>query len=63
VSGAVDRLFARVRELLGRPDDQRTEAPLSMSLAYDFEGESEDRPETVLQSNPLGVEAEDRVEA
>jgi hypothetical protein len=32
-------------------------------LAYDFECESKNVPETVLQSNPLGVEAEDRVEA
>jgi hypothetical protein len=33
-----------------------------MRLAYDFEGDSEEEPETDLQSNPLGVEAEDRVE-
>jgi hypothetical protein len=63
VSGAVDRLLARVRELLGRPDDRRAEASLSTMLAYDFECESINVPETVLQSNPLGVEAEDRVEA
>jgi hypothetical protein len=63
VSGAVDRLLARVRELLERPDDRRTERSLFKMLVYDFECESINVPETILQSNPLGFEVEDRVEA